>query len=127
MGWWDLDSNGTRAFSIAMTNATFSYKMLMEVGFQFQLGKLLVLFLYFPKMVDGFESSFSCGPEGSVQITEIRLPLEYDDVNFDFKNLGAFANSVVNGVGIYFLQSQEDAMVKKLRSEIKEKFNSLIC
>ncbi len=78
-------------------------------------------------MVDGFDSSFSCGPEGNVQITEIRLPLHYDDINFDFRNLGAFANTVVNGVGMYFLQSQEEAMIREIREAIRDNFNSLIC
>jgi hypothetical protein len=32
-------------------------------------------------------------------------------VNFTFDNLGDFANTVVNGVGIYFLKTQEEMLV----------------
>jgi hypothetical protein len=70
---------------------------------------------------------FSCGPEGNVLITEIGLPLNYDDVNFKFNNLGAFANTVVNGVGMYFLKSQEDMMISEIRKVIRKEVNSLIC
>ncbi len=79
-------------------------------------------------MSDGTDGPFpSCGPSGSVHIAEIRLPLEYEDINFDFRNLGDFANTVVNGVGVYVLQTQEETMVAQLRKAIKDKFNSLIC
>ena len=78
-------------------------------------------------MLDGFSSSFTCGAEGNVQISKLRLPLEYDDINFDFQNLGAFANTVINGVGIYFLQTQEEIMIRGIRNAIKSKFNSLVC
>ncbi len=81
------------------------------------------------EIVPGDESwtSFRCGPLGNVVITEIGLPLYYDDVNFVFNNLGEFANTVVNGVGIYFLQTQEEEMIRQLRKAIKQEVNSLIC
>ncbi len=60
-------------------------------------------------------------------ITDIGLPLMYDDVNFKFDNLGAFANTVVNGVGIYFLQSQEEMLITEIRKVLKREVNSLIC
>jgi hypothetical protein len=56
-----------------------------------------------------------------------RLPLEYADVNFKFDNLGAFANTVVNAVGIYFLKTQEEMLVGEIRKGIKKSVNSLIC
>ena len=64
---------------------------------------------------------------GNVVITEIRFPLEYDDVDFKFQNLGDMANTVVNAAGIYFLQTQEELLVKAIRGIVKEKVNSLIC
>ena len=75
----------------------------------------------------GLKSFLRCGPDGNVLITEISLPLEYDDIDFKFANLGAFANTVVNGVGIYFLQTQEETMIRQLRQAIKQEVNSLIC
>ena len=59
--------------------------------------------------------------------TYSRLPLEYADVNFKFDNLGAFANTVVNAVGIYFLKTQEELLVGQIRKAIKKNVNSLIC
>ena len=56
-----------------------------------------------------------------------RLPLEYADVNFKFENLGAFANTVVNAVGIYFLKTQEEMLVGQIRKELKKNVNSIIC
>ena len=64
---------------------------------------------------------------GNVVITEIRFPLEYDDVDFKFQNLGDMANTVVNAAGIYFLQTQEELLVGAIRSIVKENVNSLIC
>ena len=55
------------------------------------------------------------------------MPLEYADVNFKFDNLGAFANTVVNAVGIYFLKTQEEMLVGEIRKGIKKSVNSLIC
>ena len=56
-----------------------------------------------------------------------RLPLEYADVNFKFENLGAFANTVVNAVGIYVLKTQEEMLVGQIRKELKKNVNSIIC
>jgi len=92
-----------------MTNATFSLEANLS-------------------MVGGFPSASSCDVDGeNVQITRIGLPINYDDVNFDFQGLGDFANNAINGIGVYVLQSQEDVMVAKIKDTIKRKFNSLIC
>ncbi len=69
----------------------------------------------------------ACDSDGQAHVAAIEIPLTYDDVDFRFDKLGVFANQVVNGVGIYFLQSQEELLVSKIRSVIKDKVNSLIC
>lgn len=117
-GWWELDSRGFQNFAISMINAT--------IGVEFKL-----------ELVDPSTdwTSISCyanGPgfgreEEGVLITDIKLPLKYDDVNFRFDNLGSFANNVVNGIGVYFLQSQEELLVGSIRALVKEHVNSLIC
>ena len=63
----------------------------------------------------------------NVLIEEITIPLRYDDIDFKFENLGSWANTAVNGVGIYFLQTQEESIVKEIRKAIKQNVNSLIC
>ena len=65
--------------------------------------------------------------EDNVLLENIDIPLRYDDIDFDFKNLGAFANTAVNLIGTYILQTQEAALVGKVRSLIQENINSLIC
>ena len=63
----------------------------------------------------------------NVLIEEIRIPLNYDDIDFLFKGLGNFANNAINGIGIYILQTQEETLVGQVRKAIKENVNSLIC
>ena len=63
----------------------------------------------------------------NVLIEEIHIPLRYDDIDFRFQDLGNFANNVINGIGIYFLQTQEATLVGQIRKAIKENVNSLIC
>ena len=106
MGWWALDSQGEQTFSITMRNATFSVRFEMDT-------------------LAGRTCSRS--EEGDVLITKIEMPLEYEDIDFRFKKLGDFANNVVNGVGIYFLQTQETVLVNAMKKAIKDKVNSLIC
>ena len=65
--------------------------------------------------------------EDNVLLENIDIPLRYDDIDFKFDNLGAFANTAVNMIGTYILQTQEAALVGKVRSLIQENINSLIC
>ena len=63
----------------------------------------------------------------NVLIEKIKIPLRYDDIDFKFENLGSFANTVVNGIGVYFLQVQEEIIVGEIRKAVKKNVNSLIC
>ena len=109
-GWWQVDSNGTRDFKIEMLNASFSSVINFE-------------------MVEASDSlkRFRCGPEGNVIITEMGFPLRYDHVNFRFDNLDPFVNNMINGIGAYFLQSQESLIISKVKSFISTEVNSLMC
>lgn len=117
VGWWTLDSKGEQDFSIKMINATLAYEMKANMV-----------------KPDDWSTHKKCTSSSmnemttdSVLIDEIRIPLKYDDVDFVFNNLGSFANTVVNGVGIFFLQTQEDTLVGAIRKAIKKNVNSLIC
>lgn len=107
-GWWEVDSNGTRDFAIEMVNASFASMINFE-------------------MVEESDSESGCGPEGNVVISEMGFPLRYDAVNFRFDNLGPFVNNMVNGIGAYFLQMQEELIIKEIKSVIKTEVNSLLC
>ena len=65
--------------------------------------------------------------ENNVLLENINMPLKYDDIDFKFDNLGAFANTAVNMIGTYILQTQEEALVGAVRKLIEENINSLIC
>lgn len=65
--------------------------------------------------------------DDKVVIDEILIPLEYDDVDFRFNNLGTFANTVVNGIGVFFLKSQEDVLIGAIKKLIQQNVHSLIC
>merc|ERR1712029_140667 len=111
-----LTSNGWKPFRIAITEASVSNRIKME-------------------LIDPAANwdSRSCSDNSfifddpNVLITEIGMPLAYKDVNFRFEGLGAFANNMINGVGIYMLQTQEDTIKKEIRKNIKKEVNSLIC
>jgi len=107
-GWWEVDSNGTRDFAIEMVNASFASMINFE-------------------RVEESDSESGCGPEGNVVISEMGFPLRYDAVNFRFDNLGPFVNNMVNGIGAYFLQMQEELIIKEIKSVIKTEVNSLLC
>jgi len=111
-----IDSHGTKPFEISIKEASVTNRMKLE-------------------LVDP-ESSWNvraCSDESfifddpNVLITEIEMPLAYKDVNFRFEGLGAFANNMINGVGIYMLQTQEATIKEEIRKNIKMNVNSLIC
>lgn len=112
-GFWEVDSKGEQPFSIKMINATLTYEMHMELVGISDWASLRC-------DTDTFATE-------NVLITEIKIPLKYDDIDFKFENLGAFANTVANGVGIYFLKTREDMLVGQIKQAIKHNVNSLIC
>ena len=65
--------------------------------------------------------------DSKVIIDQIGIPLNYADVDFRFENLGKFANTMVNGVGVYILKTQEEIIVGEIRKTIKKYVHSLIC
>ena len=108
-GWWEVDSNGTRDFAINLYGASF---------------ETLINF----DMVDESESDGGrCGPEGNVVISEMGFPFRHDAVNFRFDNLGPFVNSMASGIGAYFIQMQEELIIKEIKSVIRKEVASLLC
>ncbi len=102
-----MDSQGVQNFSISLVNVSLSASVSLEMS------------------KPGGTSA--CGPATQAHLANMELPLAYDDVDFRFERLGSFANQVVNGVGIYFLQTQEELLVNKIKSTIQTKAKSLIC
>ena len=65
--------------------------------------------------------------EDNVLLENIKIPLRYDDIDFEFKNLGSIGNTAMNVIGPTLLQEQEAVLVEEFRKLIQENFNSLIC
>merc|ERR1719376_1752779 len=123
VGFWGVDSQGEQNFEIKIQKADLTYGTKMELvdpdsDWANQRGCA--------NRDDDF-LSMSDSDQPDVIITEISLPLTYAHVDFRFDNLGAFANNMVNGIGMYILQTQEEVIVGEIRKAIKTHVNSLIC
>merc|ERR1711915_68786 len=73
------------------------------------------------------ESNSWCNKSGQVLITDIEIPFNYDDISINLDNLGYGYNAVINGLNIFIIKTQEDALVTYIRNFIKEQFNSFMC
>merc|ERR1719369_1570134 len=96
-GWWTVDSVGDQPFSVDIANMTITPTIKLQT-------------------VDGYR--FECGTDGAVIITELGIPVNYDDISFNFHNIGAFYNTVVNGVGVYIIKTSEKDFLLKSTNNI---------
>ena len=65
--------------------------------------------------------------EDNVLFENINIPLSYDDIDFEFNNLGSIGNTAMNVIGPTLLKEQEAVLVEEFSKFIKYNFNSLIC
>jgi len=102
LGWWPVDSDGVRAFHAEMYNATLAPKIRVD-------------------------TRVGCDEAGNAIITDLKIPLEYDEVSFHMDNLGEFYNSVVNGIGVFLISSQNKLAVQALEGLIAKNIASFAC
>ena len=102
LGWWPVDSDGERSFSAEMYNATLVPKIRVD-------------------------TRAGCDEDGNAIITDLKIPLEYDEVSFHMDNLGEFYNSVVNGIGVFLISSQNQLAVESLKGLIARNIASFAC
>jgi len=102
LGWWPVDSDGERSFQAEMHNATLVPKIRVD-------------------------TRAGCDERGNAIITDLKIPLEYDEVNFHMENLGEFYNSVVNGIGVFLISSQNQLAVASLKGLIARNIASFTC
>jgi len=102
LGWWPVDSDGERSFQAEMHNATLVPKIRVD-------------------------TRAGCDERGDAIITDLKIPLEYDEVNFHMENLGEFYNSVVNGIGVFLISSQNQLAVATLKGLIARNIASFTC
>ena len=65
--------------------------------------------------------------EEDVFVENIKIALNYEDIFFNFQNLGAFANAAINMIGTYILQIQQADLVEQIRKVIQEDSKNLKC
>ena len=65
--------------------------------------------------------------EEDVFVENIKIALNYEDIIFNFQNLGAFANAAINMIGTYILQIQQADLVEQIRKVIQEDSKNLKC
>jgi len=107
-GWFgtSFTSDGDRPFDVDIVNATITPRVKLDTT---------------------DESVLDCGENGDVHITDIEIPFNYDDISINFDNLGYGYNAVINGLSIFILKTQEEALVTFLKESIKDQIHSLIC
>jgi len=107
-GWFgtSFTSDGDRPFDVDIVNATITPRVKLDTT---------------------DESEINCGENGDVLITDIEIPFNYDDISINFDNLGYGYNAVINGLSIFILKTQEEALVTFLKDTIKGQIHSLIC
>ena len=107
-GWWgaSVSSDGDWPFTVDIVNATLSPQITLDTS---------------------ETANTDCAKIGDVVITELGIPFNYDDISINFDNLGSGYNTIINGVSIFFLKTQEEKVVAAFQTEIKEKVHSIIC
>lgn len=106
LGWFgsSFTSGGDQKFDVSITNATLT-----------------------PRVVLDTNDNSPCGESGDIMITNIELPFDYDDFSMSFDNLGYGVNTVLNGVSIFVMQTQQKNMENYAKETIKGFVHSLIC
>jgi len=97
-----LDSEGEQDFSIALTNAMFKVEI-------------------------GMDTVNGCNRTSDVIFTYLRFPLEYDEVDFNFANLGGVLESVVGIVGGMAISISETAVIDAVNGVLKSEVSTLLC
>ena len=107
-GWWGaaVNSNGDWPFAVDILNATLSPHISLDTS---------------------DTANNDCGNIGDVVVSELGIPFNYDDISINFENLGSGYNTLINGVSIFFLKTQEEKFVSVFKNTIKEKVHSIIC
>jgi len=101
-----FSSDGKRPFTVDIINATITPQVKLDTT---------------------ENQNLECLKAGDVLITDIGVPLKYDDISINFENLGYTYNTVINGLSIFILKAQEKSFVSYVKDTIRQNVNSLIC
>jgi len=101
-----VTSDGDWPFSIDIINATLSPQITVDTS---------------------MKANAECDKIGDVVITNLGIPFNYEDISINFDNLGSGYNTLINGISLFFLKTQEETLVSSFKRTIKEKVHSIIC
>ena len=107
-GWFgtSFTSDGDRPFFVDIEEATITMRVRLDTTDNKEL---------------------ECGRVGDVLITNIGIPFTYDDISINFENLGYTYNTVINGLSIFILKTQEKTLLSLVKDKIRSTVHSLIC
>ena len=97
-----VDSEGDQLFTTTVLNATLVPKITID-------------------------AEAACDPERTVRITEFNIPFLYDGVSSTFENLDSAFETVIQGIVIFILESQNIVVVNALRTLLSKTISSLMC
>ena len=107
-GWFgtSFTSEGARPFFAEIENATITARLRLDTSENLNM---------------------ECDRVGDVLMTDIGIPFTYDDISINFDNLGYTYNTVINGMSIFILKTQEKNLLTYVKDQVKNTVNSLIC
>jgi len=101
-----VDSMGDWPFLIDIVNATLSPQITVDTS---------------------EKANDQCDRIGDVVITNLGIPFNYEDISINFDNLGSGYNTLINGISLFILKTQEENLVSSFKRTITEKVHSIIC
>ena len=73
------------------------------------------------------ETVEGCGRENDVVVTSIEFPLDYDDITFDFVNIGTVISTVVDVLGHTIIENHRERLVNIIKQKMRSEVASLVC
>ena len=97
-----MDSEGDQLFQLTLVNVTLMPQI-------------------------NIDAEAACDPEKNVRITEFNIPLLYDSVASDFDNLDTAFETIIQGIVIFILESQNVVLESTLRSLLSNTISNIMC
>lgn len=100
--WMPIQSDGQRPFVAAMINGTLAPQITIDTAAE-------------------------CDDTGGAKITEFNIPLLYDTLTFDLEGLDKTFDSVIQGILVILLETQNVLAVAAIRALVARTVGSLMC
>ena len=68
-----------------------------------------------------------CGQKDNLILTDIQLPLDYTDVEFDFTNIGTVLGAIVGTIGNIALSFSQGLIVDVVKQNVQNEVPTLLC